>query len=916
MTIMPPRPPPIASTTRARTSSRDGLGSPSPQQPPSTSASIGGHGATGGGADTRRRVTKLSKARESVADVSRLVDYFCVVSSVAAVGLASEEEMGKNSNSSRCNDKTKKNDNNKASSTTSSTAIIDGSEFIPRITSRYPTTDYDGHALNYEGTVAFCYPSGRLPVFVTEQRTPPPSSYDNDGSGGGASNLYDDEGNEVISNNNDNIDNSINNINNSSNTNDDNNDNNNNSSNNNSSSSSSNDNGGGRLAGTENHMPKVHYFVNTNEAGQRIYGTCLTIWEGHTVALAVNTANDGQLRAAAAMTTYQRRVIYLPKCLVILSQHPYLVAFREYLTQLHRLSRMVPPDNNDDDDDDDDNVNNNNGSVGKKICTTTVKSTSKLMKQVLSLPIERYIVNFCSELPAPPSGSFQVQTTIHDSIISIWRPPSNMPIPWVSLPFTHLFQCLDVNNVIRVWMALALERQVLVTSTQLSLLTTVCEILLSLLFPLKWSHAYIPMLPHFLVPILSAPMPFLCGIDKNHLCMALGDLSDECLVVDLDKNVVSPGVNMKPIPSLPKFVYQRLLSKVESSAGHVHREVRSLRPRDDNSEGGVHLPPELKDVADAMWESRLCLFDEAFMLMFTPEERRKNWLNGDDGSGAGGGLAGSNNIDPILLMFSERQGNLIRAQSQWDAVQEAFVDVNCFLLQKYRKFLVFPSKHNEGSYGGAGFRSQEFLAAQRVDVRDFLEEMVGGQMFDEFITKRLYGSGEADISFFDGAVDRYVRNNGLVANVSGFVRQTSTGGEGGGMPPVGKNLRNMFGGGLSSTVNNERDPPLLQSARVKRELKTIVPPEPGGLDLPDDILLEGISNGVVVLVNTRKEADDVGVVSAHDDTDDDAISVTSASTATSVSTAASKATAGRVYYHYPIFPERLDPKLFGKPRGL
>jgi pentatricopeptide repeat protein len=400
--------------------------------------------------------------------------------------------------------------------------------------------------------------------------------------------------------------------------------------------------------------------------------------------------------------------------------------------------------------------------------------------------------------------------------------------------------------------------------------------------------------------------------------MALGDLSDECLVVDLDKNVVSPGVNMKPIPSLPKFVYQRLLSKVESSAGHVHREVRSLRPRDNNSEGGVHLPPELKDVADAMWESRLCLFDEAFMLMFTPEERRKNWLNGDDGSGAGGGLAGSNNVDPILLMFSERQGNLLRAQSQWDAVQEAFVDVNCFLLQKYRKFLVFPSKHNEGSYGGAGFRSQEFLAAQRVDARDFLEEMVGGQMFDEFITKRLYGSGEADISFFDGAVDRYVRNNGLVANVSGFVRQTSTGGEGGGMPPVGKNLRNMFGGGLSSTVNNERDPPLLQSARVKRELKTIVPPEPGGLDLPDDILLEGISNGVVVLVNTRKEADDVGVVSAHDDTDDDAISVTSASTATSVSTAASKAkqTAGRVYYHYPIFPERLDPKLFGKPRGL
>jgi hypothetical protein len=532
------------------------------------------------------------------------------------------------------------------------------------------------------------------------------------------------------------------------------------------------------------------------------------------------------------------------------------------------------------------------------------------MRQVLTLPIERYITNFCSELPAPPPGSFQVQTTILDSVISIWSPPHNMPIAWVSLPFAHLFQCLDVENVLKVWTALALERQVLVTSTQLSLLTTVCEILLSLLFPLKWSHAYIPVLPHFLVPILSAPMPFLCGIDKRHLSEAMGDLADECIVVDLDKNIVSPGVNMKPLPSLPKYIYQRLRNKVESSAGHVHREVRSLRKEDDASEMGIHLPPELKDTADAMWESRLCLFDEAFMLTFTPEERRKNWLNGDDGSG------GSGVTDPVLMTFSDRQN--LRAQSPWDSLQEAFLDTYCFLLQKYRKFLVFPSKHNEGAYGGAGFRSQEFLAAQRLDVKDFLEELVGSQMFDDFVTKRLYGSGEADISFFDKAIDRHVRSNTLVANVSGFVRSTSAGGGGGTTkqsletPPMISGMRKMFGrgrgvagGGLSPPTSNasERDPPLLQSARVKRELKTIVPPEPGGLDLPEGIIEGGVKNGVVVLVVTKRE--DV------DDDDNDDASVASASTAAS----AAKQT-GRVYYHYPTFPDTLDPDLFGRPRGM
>jgi hypothetical protein len=447
-------------------------------------------------------------------------------------------------------------------------------------------------------------------------------------------------------------------------------------------------------------------------------------------------------------------------------------------------------------------------------------------------------------------------------------------------------------------------------------LTTCCEILLSLLFPMKWSHAYIPVLPYFLVPILSAPMPFLCGIDKRHLASTMEDLADECIVVDLDKNMVSLGTNTRPLPRLPRYIYQRLKSKVEAHAGHVHREVRSLRKEDDTSEMGIHLPPDLKSMADAMWESRLCLFDEAFMLMFTPEERRKNWLNGE------AAVSSSHSHDPksnLLLTLSEKQNN-VRAQSSWDAVQEAFLDTYCFLLQKYRKFLVFPSKHNEGSYGGAGFRSQEFLAAQRSDVRDFLEELVGSQMFDDFVTKRLYGSGEADISFFDSAVDRYVRNNGLVANVRGMVRDTSGGGAlskagKSGDTPTNKGLRKiMFGGGgrggetSSATINNSKDPPMLQSARVKRELMTIVPPEPCGVDLPDAIVENGVENATVVHITTARE--EVQVVVAVAD-DDDTASVASNSTA-----ASTVKQAGRVYYHYPTFPEHLNPDLFGTPRPL
>lgn len=560
----------------------------------------------------------------------------------------------------------------------------------------------------------------------------------------------------------------------------------------------------------------------------------------------------------------RKKEVYLPKCLVLLSTYPYLVAFREYLAQLNRLSKMGE----------------------------------------MALPLERYIANFCAEIPAPPPGSFEVQTTILDSVIKLWSPPHNQPIAWVALPFSHLFQCLDLDNIISVWHCLALERQVLLTSTQLSLLTTCSEILLSMLFPMRWSHAYIPLLPHFLIPILSAPMPFLCGINKANLADALCDLSRECVVVDLDKNLVTMGPSTDPLPPFPKALELALRQKLEANAGMVFREARSLTKNDDFSDRGARLPAHVKLMADGMWESQLCLFDEAFHLMFTPEESRKNLLNGNDTSG----IYGDESSEvPIRIMTAAEKQNL-RKQSQWDAVQEAFLDTYVGLLRNYRNFLVFPSKDNEGSYGGAGFRSKEFVQAQRYDMQEFLQELIGTQMFDDFITKRLYGSGEADVTFFDVAVDRFLKDS-----------------------RIGKLFK-------SATSNDTNVGPLLQSARVHRKLKTIVPPEPSSNDLPPPPTEGGESGGALVPPLTDENltnGDDQSVGSASSQ----GTHSTRASRSTSRSLAADSLSTmsgmkNKTYrsvqekaeaildkhrghkYTYPTFPSEFNSDLFGTPRPM
>lgn len=219
-------------------------------------------------------------------------------------------------------------------------------------------------------------------------------------------------------------------------------------------------------------MPRIHYFVLTNDKGRKLYGTCLTIYEEYepppdapSRAQHLIHSDSGERDIEVTMDD-QESTLYLPRCLCIISIWPYMQAFREYLSQLYRLA------------------------------TTT---------DCMEAPIERYILNLCMEVPAPPPGAFEVQINILDSVIRFWSPPAKLPIAYVALPYKTLFECLDVQNILHIWYCLTTEQKVLLVSSQYSILTVCAEILCSLLYPMKWSHLYVPLLPRFLCPMLDAP---------------------------------------------------------------------------------------------------------------------------------------------------------------------------------------------------------------------------------------------------------------------------------------------------------------------------------------------------------------------------------------------------------------------------
>jgi hypothetical protein len=58
---------------------------------------------------------------------------------------------------------------------------------------------------------------------------------------------------------------------------------------------------------------------------------------------------------------------------------------------------------------------------------------------------------------------------------------------------------------------------VLLYSKQTSLLTMAAEALLALIFPFRWEHVYIPVLPLQLLEFVNAPTPFIMGVNTHSL---------------------------------------------------------------------------------------------------------------------------------------------------------------------------------------------------------------------------------------------------------------------------------------------------------------------------------------------------------------------------------------------------------------
>jgi len=238
------------------------------------------------------------------------------------------------------------------------------------------------------------------------------------------------------------------------------------------------------------------------------------------------------------------KVVYCPKCLVLIAEEPFYQGMHTFLDQLYNIA-MTP-------------------------------------KAKRTVPVEAWVYQFFNHMPRPMGGIISSVYTIGRERIKFSLPPP-VYFPGNHQPMENLFKYLEPTNVVRIYELLLAESQILLVSSDASKLTNVAEAFRCLLYPFTWERTWIPLLPaddHYL-HVLIYGGACVIGVEKtlfSHFRLPPEE-EGKYEIIDLDKNEVKEHTNQNPKnndmmmgasgggprkPELPWPIRQQLLAELKS----------------------------------------------------------------------------------------------------------------------------------------------------------------------------------------------------------------------------------------------------------------------------------------------------------------------------------------------------------------
>ena len=219
------------------------------------------------------------------------------------------------------------------------------------------------------------------------------------------------------------------------------------------------------------------------------------------------------------------KFVYIPKCICIVSIHPYIKLFERILSNIYHYAQ------------------------GDK-----------------TIPIEKIITNLIIEVPIPPRGLYSIHYLLFDDIFTLINFENNR-LQIAEINFKKFNRSLSFETITEGLKHILLCSKILIFSCDLNLICETILAFLYLLFPFKYPFQVISYLDKNNYSMLESPSPFMIGINETYTesFFENNELTIDAMnifVIDLDRKN-SESLLCEDFPEFPKKLLSQLKTEIK-----------------------------------------------------------------------------------------------------------------------------------------------------------------------------------------------------------------------------------------------------------------------------------------------------------------------------------------------------------------
>ena len=428
----------------------------------------------------------------------------------------------------------------------------------------------------------------------------------------------------------------------------------------------------------------------------RKYLACLVIYESieqykKLYDIFQSSNNDKFLSIIKNMTINRKETIisekyknfYIPKCLCLVSVHPYIDKFEEILRTI-----------------------------------TDIVSSNSFPNIFIDQIIEKLII----ETPKIPRGLKKIFVKFPNNEIELTESKMN-ELPSVNVNLAYTFEIMSSSNLIEIYRYLLFETKLIFFSEDLNKLTNTISTFVFLLSPFNYQFQIVSILSKDLYNFIETISPFIFGInekyDENFFTKNKISIEDTTIcIVDIDKDsycMIAPGGNLdsKEFPDYPKKLRKKLEDKIKN-----YLTNKKKRKSQDNSNISLFLNKPCNTLKNLFEENIIHRSTTCKIKYITTEANDE--LN-----------------NTCLNYINEKQEEKFLGENK--EIQLIFSKFMINLLKDYPKFLTKDYSVNRDISMSIKdmIDLKSYLNLYGSGEREFYNKIFSTQMFMEFIYKRM-----------------------------------------------------------------------------------------------------------------------------------------------------------------------------------